>query len=374
MKVSVITLHTVNNYGSVLQTYATQVLLEKLGYTVEFVDYHRKNNSPSSFANVVMNGPRLKKYINIWEKNMFIKNTVVFILSRIYIKQQKSFRTFLKHRVNLTPKEYNSFEEILRDVPDADIYMTGSDQVWNSIWNGGIDKAFFLEYAPQGKKRIAYAASIGRESLDEYEINSTKKMLLKYSSIGMREQSGVDLLNKMGIKSQLVLDPTLMLTREDWSKICKPTKKRKPYILVYQLNKNIEIDEYVNQLALKNKVEIIRIEFAYLKNKKNGTTIILPEVEEVIGLMKNATCVITDSFHATAFSLNLNKNFIVFLPKQFSTRLQSVLSLTGTENRILKDYSDFSLYYKTIDYEYVNSVLEKERKKSLIFLEEAINE
>ena len=118
---------------------------------------------------------------------------------------------FLQERVNLTKSRYCSYDQLKANPPLADIYITGSDQVWNSIWNKGIDLAYFLDFAPAGKPRIAFSASIGREQLNEEEIPETKHLLEKYNAISVREQSAVEILASMDIKSTLVLDPTLML-------------------------------------------------------------------------------------------------------------------------------------------------------------------
>ncbi|MCM1006886.1 MAG: polysaccharide pyruvyl transferase family protein [Ruminococcus flavefaciens] len=111
----------------------------------------------------------------------------------------------------MTERSYYSISELLADVPQADIYMTGSAQVWNK----SIEKPYFLEYAPKGRKRIAFSASIGRTEFSEYEISETVAMLKKYSAISVREGSAVRLLEHFGIKSEFVLDPTLILDKKD---------------------------------------------------------------------------------------------------------------------------------------------------------------
>lgn len=374
MKISVITLHTVNNYGSVLQTYATQTVLTNMGHEVEFVDYYRKDNSGKAAVDKALNSKAMQKYKKYWNINFVTRFLVRIPLKIMLMKKRAPMKNFVKERINLTKKSYFSYEEILENVPQADIYLTGSDQVWNSEWNKGLEKPYFLEYAPEGKKRIAYAASIGKSKLDDWEIEPTKELLKKYSNIGMREKSGVDILGQMGIKAQQVLDPTLLLSKQQWKDIAIPYDADKPYMLIYQLNLNSEMDTYAVELAEKKDWDILRVSYGYSGKQKAGNCLVCPSVETLLGCFLGAACVLTDSFHATAFSLNLERQFVSILPDRFGTRIESVLKLTGTENQLLSDYNNFTAVDNLIDWKYVRNMLEQERKRSLRFLEAAINE
>ncbi len=374
MKASVITLHTVDNYGSVMQTYATQQILKKCGYDVEFVDYWRRDNLPQSRAERMLEGSTLQKLKPLWGINNFTRKATVSILKSVLEKQRSPMWRFLEEKVQLTKVRYYSFEELEANPPVADVYITGSDQVWNSIWNQGIDRSYFLDFAPAGKPRIAFSASIGREQLDTEEIPETKRLLEKYSAISVREQSAVELLASMDIKSTLVLDPTLMLEAEEWRQLATKQKREKPYILIYQLNPNPQMDQYAKQLAQKKNWEIIRIGFGRSDHRKGGKCVMLPSVEEFLGLFCDAACVLTDSFHATAFSLNLGTDFISVLPGRFGTRIESITKLTRTENRILTSYDDLTVIDRSIDEKNVQNIFTVERKKSFDFLKRAISQ
>lgn len=374
MKASVITLHTVDNYGSVMQTYATQQILKKCGYDVEFVDYWRRDNLPQSRAERMLEGSTLQKLKPLWGINNFTRKATVSILKNVLEKQRSPMWRFLEEKVQLTKVRYCSYEELEANPPVADVYITGSDQVWNSIWNQGIDRSYFLDFAPAGKPRIAFSASIGREQLDTEEIPETKRLLEKYSAISVREQSAVELLASMDIKSTLVLDPTLMLEAEEWRKLATKQKREKPYILIYQLNPNPQMDQYAEQLAQKKNWEIIRIGFGHSDRRKGGKCVMLPSVEEFLGLFCDAACVLTDSFHATAFSLNLGTDFISVLPGRFGTRIESILKLTRTENRILTSYDDLTVVDRSIDEKNVQNIFTVERKKGFDFLKKAISQ
>lgn len=374
MKASVITLHTVDNYGSVMQTYATQQILRKCGYDVEFVDYWRRDNLPQSRAERMLEGSTLQKLKPLWGINNFTRKATVSILKSVLEKQRSPMWRFLKEKVQLTKVRYYSYEELEANPPVADVYITGSDQVWNSIWNQGIDRSYFLDFAPAGKPRIAFSASIGREQLDTEEIPETKRLLEKYSAISVREQSAVELLASMDIESTLVLDPTLMLEAEEWRKLATKQKREKPYILIYQLNPNPQMDQYAGQLAQKRGWEVIRIGFGRSDRRKGGKCVMLPSVEEFLGLFCDAACVLTDSFHATAFSLNLGTDFISVLPGRFGTRIESITKLTRTENRILTSYDDLTVVDRSIDEKNVQNIFTVERKKSFDFLKKAISQ
>lgn len=374
MKASVITLHTVDNYGSVMQTYATQKILKKCGYDVEFVDYWRRDNLPQSRAERMLEGSTLQKLKPLWGINNFTRKATVSILKSVLEKQRSPMWRFLEEKVQLTKVRYCSYEELEANPPVADVYITGSDQVWNSIWNQGIDRSYFLDFAPAGKPRIAFSASIGREQLDAEEIPETKRLLEKYSAISVREESAVELLASMDIKSTLVLDPTLMLEANEWRKLAARHRTENPYLLIYQLNPNPQMDQYAEQLAQKKEWDVIRIGFGRSDRRKDGKCVMLPSVEEFLGLFCDAACVLTDSFHATAFSLNLGTDFIGVLPGRFGTRIESITKLTGTENRILTSYDDLTVVDRSIDEKNVQNILTVERKKGFDFLKKTISQ
>lgn len=369
MKVDLITLHNVKNYGSALQTYASQKILQNLGYEVEVINYSRKDLLDENVLNTRI------ATSSIFSKNFFTKFIGKIFLKNSIKKQNKVFNSFLNENINLTRK-YSSYEELLENIPQADIYCTGSDQVWNSDWNKGIEKAFFLEFVPEGKKRISYAASFGKNQLDKSEIDITREMLQKYDHISVREKSAKDIIENLGISNVTqVLDPTLLLDKNDWMELKTNIKYNKNrYILVYQLNtKNPEFDNYVKNLAKVKNMPIIRISNVLYQMFKYGDFDYCPSVNEFVTYFLNAEYIVTDSFHATAFSINFNKKFLSIFPKKFSTRLQSILELVGLEERRVVDYNDFSLIDREIDYDKVNKIIQLEREKSINYLKKALD-
>ncbi|MCR5798808.1 MAG: polysaccharide pyruvyl transferase family protein [Lachnospiraceae bacterium] len=374
MKADVITLHTVRNYGSVLQTYATMKVLNKLGYDVEFIDYWRESNTSDAIAKLILRRNRITSRIKLINDDRNpIGSFSKWFIRVMFVDKKNIFWEFITHNVNLTQARYYSFEELLSNYPVADVYISGSDQIWNSDWNGGVDRVFFLDFLPEESKRISYSSSIGKEHLDTKEISLFQKMLCKYSGITVRENSAKELLDSIGIKSHQVLDPTLMLTDVEWRTLAaeKQTIKGK-YLLVYQLNDNPLFEKYTKELAILKGWQIIRIGMRRGDRKKIGRCLNNVTIETFLRLISDATCIITDSFHMTAFSLNFKVPFIVVKPKKYATRIESILMMTGTEDRILLSFDEYDLCDRKIGFDKVEQVLLSEREKSFSIMKKIL--
>ena len=358
-KVGIITLHRVVNYGSVLQTYALQEKIRELGYNPEVIDYYPEIGMIK----------RIKNKGNKYEKSLIIRNLARLIIFPSYIIRFNTFVYFLKKYINLSQKTYKTEEEINQETFEYDIFCTGSDQVWNSSWNEKIEHPYFLTFAPKDKKKIAYAASFGKKELEEFEKEETAELLKNYDSISVREKSGIEIINKLGIKDVTnVLDPTLLLTGEEWRQISSHKFKNEKYILVYNLNRNKRIDNYAKNLSKKTGLKIKYLSYQLHEFYKKGKMYCNPKVEDFLSLIDNAQYVISDSFHATAFCVNFNTPFIIVYPGKYSTRLQSILEILGLENRVAKDENDLKIIDNIIDFENANAKLKNERKKSLEWL------
>ena len=369
-KITIITLQNVRNYGSVLQALATQHVMERIGVDVDFINYIKQGKH--SFWT------RAKSYTE--GKSFIAKLLYPFILIPSFIKEDRVFNDFIKKHLKQQKKEYTCIDDF-KDYPiTSDIYCTGSDQVWNSGWNNGILPELFLQFVPDGVKKISYAASIGKSQLDEWEVEETKRLLTRYSAISVRESSAVDILEKqLGLASVThVLDPTLQVDRHYWMSVLgdnyMPKYEKRKYILVYQLNTNPNFDMFAKQFAERKGWKLIRFCIRHYQCLRCGKAELIPKVEDFIGLIANAGCVITDSFHATAFCCNLNTPMICIYPENYSSRLASLLKLVGLENRHLTDYNDFSYVENTdVDFSHVNDILERERLIGWRFLKKAIN-
>lgn len=362
MKVAVITLHAVKNYGSVLQTYATQKKLEEFGCDVEIINYVREQN-------------RDENLIKTWtEQDKGPKKLAKsLVLSPTVHRWKKIFWDFLYKYVNISPTQYYSGDEIVKAYPDFDIYCTGSDQVWNSTWNKGFIPEFFLTFAPEGSKRIAFSASIGKSELEENEKEQMREALLKYDAISVREDTAVQILNGLGIQSTHISDPTLLLPKKFWQDLASPRIVQGNYVLIYQLNHNRKFDEYALKFAKQKGCKLIRLCTRYDQARLPGKGIYLPTPKEFLSLLTHASYIITDSFHATAFALNLNTEVICVYPNNFSSRINDLLEAVNLENRHLTDFSDYQIANNPTDFSFVNNYLLSEREKATTFLKAALS-
>ena len=364
MKISLITLHCVNNYGSVLQTYATQKVLADMGHQVEIVDYYRPDLTfiHKLFSCFLYEQHNLKGLL----KNL------VFLPSNIAM--QKMFGAFREKYFFRTQHKYYNNDDFKQHPIIADAYIVGSDQVWNSALNHGIIYPYYLSFAQKGKKKIAYSSSFGVDSLREEEKTINRELLGTFDYITTRELSGVDIVKKLGISNvSQILDPTLLLAKEKWLELSEPCKEKEPYILVYQLHHHEGLDAYISSLAKKKGLKVIRICYHYDEFRKFGHCVFLPRVEKLLSYIANANYVITDSFHVTAFSINLNTQFESLVPaKQFGGRISSLLTLVNLQERGIGDYTHCQ-YDKKIDFSFVNQILENKRNEDLSLIKRKLN-
>lgn len=372
---AIITLHTSPNYGSCLQAYATQEVFKSLNWDPIIIDYWRSNNLPAIKTELTLKtlmGGKLEIVLKkIPSLRRRLKKRVLDNIEKI----DAPFEKFRKRYLLLTEKQYKSFEELKEGYPLADVYCTGSDQVWNNIWNGGFDKAMFLGFVPEKVPCIAYASSIGREAIDNSEEGRMKAALSKYKAISMRESSGVRILESIGISNvSRVLDPTLMLTRKDWEKVATHNLDLpNNYLLIYQLNKNKHFVELAKSVASNEGLTVVTLCHNPAFQVKGTYNVVLPEVTDFLDLFLRAKYVVTDSFHGTAFASNFEIPFLVVPPERFSVRIEDYLSLVGAQSRLISLSDQLTKSeIPMIDFSNIQQRLENERRSSLEFLAKAL--
>lgn len=364
MKIILITKHYVKNYGSVLQTYASQELLSRKGGSVSIANYILPEASGLKYMDII-----LRKHASAGRIKKIILRAAVL---PTMIRWKYVFGGFLKKYLNVCGSPADSCEKLKTELPDADIYCTGSDQVWNPETNRGLQPAYFCEFAPKGKRVVSLAASFGVKTVREKDEALIKRYLEKYSLLSVRERSGIDILVKAGLKGRMILDPVMIETAGFWEKLAAKRKIRQDYVLIYQLNSSRAFDRYAEQAAERLGKKLVRICTRYDQILKNGRPVPVPTVEQWISLFFYADFVITDSFHGTVFSILFQKEFVNLYPPLFSERLDSLLSMFGIEERHISDCSRFDILDKRIDYRRVNEILDKKRKESLEFIDEIL--
>lgn len=358
MKAAVITLHSVCNYGTQLQAFATQEKLKEYFDDVVFIDYRR----PDTYGS---------KLINTFTKGNILKIPAI-LPTIIYWKH--IFGGFQKKYLKLTKEKYLNLADFDNFKDVADIYFSGSDQVWNTGWNNGIIPPFYLSFVPENKARYAYSSSFGKAKLDENEIAEVKQYLDKYNMIAVREDSGLDIIkNQLQIDNAIrILDPTLIMPAEFWRKYAPKNKIKGDYILIYNLNRSKEFDEYAEELSKKTNLPIYRFCTRFDQIFRKGKSIVMPSIFDFITLVDNAKYVLTDSFHATAFSISMGTEPICIYPNNYSSRLSDFLKLVDSSQRHVEDYDDFDVINRHVDFNRVNEILDKERNKVDEYLEKIV--
>lgn len=365
MKIAVITRHAISNYGSLLQAYATQTILEKLGYECEIIDYVRDNE------NYFNREKTLLKRKPDWNQNL-VKRTIYLLLRQPEsILSGKMFETERKKYLRLTAR-YTSLAQLKNKCPIADIYMTGSDQVWGPTEDGTYDPAYCLSFVNDSQKKVSYAASFGRTNVEASAKELFKDYLNQYATLTVREDSAVEQLTKLGLQANQVLDPTFLLNSDGWKRLTK-TKIKGHYVLVYQLHNDSKLGKYAKIIAKAKGLPLLRISTSFHQIFRPGKLIWNPNIEKFLSYLAQADCLVTDSFHGTALAINLNVQFVEVLPHNgTATRNQSILKLVGLENRIIKQENEISVAYERIDYDIVNPIIEEQRSKSLKMLKQMI--
>ena len=262
---------------------------------------------------------------------------------------------------------------MIRNCPEADLYISGSDQIWNSDINGRIERPYYLSFVPKNKKKISFASSFGKTKLRDEEVEENKKLLSQYSWISTREQSGANLVQSLGLNADAILDPTLWLTKEQWEKLEEPIRVPEKYILVYQLHQNSEMDKYIGILQEKYGMPCLRVDLYYHYVVKKGKHVICPTPGQFISLIKNADYIVSDSFHMTVFSIIFNKKFIsIYSQNSFNDRIANILKWLDLEDRHLEQYNDYSTIDKNINYTVVNKLLDTKNQEMRSLLNEKI--
>lgn len=364
-KIEVITIHRNCNYGSVLQTLATQTIFEQLGFECEVIDFVREVDTKKGALG------RLKNKSNKLAKNPLLLTAAKAVMYISYVKKEKVFSAFLKNYVHLTDRAYRSNDELLADRPTADAYCTGSDQIWNSLWNEGVEPAFYLDFVRDGKPCFAYASSIGKDSIEEDEANTIRPMLEKYALLSVREGKSVGTLNALGYgQVEQVLDPTLYLDRSFWDTLASNRYQGKRYIVTYNLHHDKKLDAYADALGKAKGMPVINISYNWHDVIRKGKLAWCPSVEGYLGLIRDASYVIADSFHATAFSLQFGKQFMTFYPTEASVRMRDLLhKLDLTSRGIDGESPSLDAIDRPIDYSAVYEKLSEMRKHDSVFLE-----
>lgn len=358
MKVNTITCHNVYNHGASLQAFALQTYLESLGHDVEIIDYKPEYLS-RHYRLLLVSNPFYYKYIIF---------RIIYILLKlpnrlISLKRKRAFDKFTKKYLKVTSHRYESNEELKDNCPEADIFITGSDQIWNCLFPNGKDPAFYLDFVPKKKVKASYAASFAGSTLDQEYHNMVKERLTYLDHISVRELSGLDILRKIGInKGKQVMDPVFLLDQDHWDKIAIEYYND-DYLFVYDFEGSEKIKKICLQIAKEHNLKIYSINCAssYIDEK-----FIYSGPETFVSLIKHSKYVVSNSFHGTAFALLFEKDFVVVERSEgINARMTDLLGSLDIKERLLVQYNSLD----PINYSRVNTRLGELKENSKCYVD-----
>lgn len=349
MKIKTITCHDCYNFGASLQAYALQTYLESQGHDVEIIhykpDYLSGHYKLWTVSNPVFDKPLIKQ---------------LYLLAKLpgrlmSLKRKKVFDEFTAKYLKLT-RRYNSYEELKADAPEADIYIAGSDQIWNTLFRNGRDAAFYLDFGKPEVKRISYAASFATPDVAPEYREFVMKELKGLDCVSIREKTSLPLLASLGRPDGVaVCDPVFLLDKAQWQDTIKAVPSfTEKYVLVYLTDKSAEVEGIAKEInkATGWKIYVVgAFKTAYAdRNLVNAGPL------EFVRLINDAHFVVSNSFHATAFSLIMGTKFcVVNRIEGINERMKSVLEDYGLETRLVGQYS--SSLEVDIDYANVNKIM-----------------
>lgn len=375
-RVGILTIHNSPNYGASLQSYALYKYVSQLpGIECEVIDLHRPYENGYVKSN---------RFVPYRREPFSIKRSIKSALKKILRRESKKVSFYSigsKYKFDEFNKSiklsrpYWGIDELYADPPCYDVYMTGSDQVWNPTQPYCLEP-YFLTFAPQDKKKLSYASSIGVTELQENEKQDFKRWLSFYDTISVREHQAKDLLASFIEKPVAqVADPTFLLDSEHWSSLAVDYTKVEPYILLFTVGFDFNLLQFAIKISNESGLRLMYLN-QKLSDPIDGSYKVVNDAgpKDFLGLIAQSEMVITDSYHATVFSLILKaKNFYVYIGS-YNKRGSRILDLLKTykeESHLLSEalsenYTDLSK--RKIDYQLVDRIYREEQMKAHDFL------
>ncbi len=314
MRICTITCVNADNHGARLQAYALSKYLIAQGNDVHVIDY-RPPYMNSRFHILYWPGLSVKEWAKFFLRFLHRFRSSV---------RHKRFVSFSERFIPLTGKVYHDINELRADPPEADIYIAGSDQIWNTYFPNGTDPAFYLDFGNASIRRESYAASFATKEILPSAIPFVKENLKRFDKITVREKSGLRILEKLGFQGEQVDDPVFLLSRDEWTTMCDGTGRDKRYVLVYDFFSDEGIRKKAKEVARQKKLPIYAICPRYQWYAVKNFMIAGPRT--FLSLVKNADCLITNSFHGIAFSMIFDTPYVfVERPDGLNGRMRNLL-------------------------------------------------
>lgn len=368
----------IHNYGACLQAFALQQTLKSLKFESEIIPFVPKINQ--------VNESFIKRKINTllrYGLSNIIKSIIIRSNTKKNIERGKYFDDFINKHLIFNDKIDPHIDLKKQIENEYDAYICGSDQIWNPLIFGGKNQPeYFLDYAPEGKKRIAYVPSIGINKLPDSYKEEMKQLLLKITHISVREYEGAKIIKELtGRDAQVLLDPTLLLCEREWIDFAGSYKIDEPYILCYLFGDLPYINKFVQYIKKETGYKVVTLPYHPREMIGDKYKIWNAGPLDFVSLINNAALVCTDSFHATAFSINLKTPFYSLTRfnsddrESQNSRIYTILNKVNLKSRIITPDQNFPLKkdFFNIDFLETEKILSDEREKSINFLSSSIN-
>jgi hypothetical protein len=364
VKIKTITCHEVYNHGASLQEYALLKYLKILGHEAEAINY-KPDYLSQHFKLWLIDNPK-------WGTNIIFK--IAYLGLKLpgrlkALKRKKSFDAFSQKFITTYAGLYESNEELKANLPPADAFICGSDQIWNSFFQNGKDPAFYLDFVPDDKLKISYAASFAIDEIDEDLKPFVKEKVHRINHISVRETSGKRILSELGIdKVTQVLDPVFLLPASHWRETFVEEIPN-DFIFIYDFDSNPIIKKLAKKMAKEKHLKIFTVNQNIDYADRNY---FLEGPDKFLSLMYYAQFIITNSFHSVAFSLIFEKQFVVVNRiEKINTRMRDLLALLELSHLLITDENQFNKF-DLIDYQKLDKIKETAIIKSKEFLNKAL--
>ena len=347
MRIRTITCHDCYNLGASLQAYALQHYLECQGHEVRIINY-KPDYLSGHFKFCAVDNP---VYDKLLVKQLYLLAKLPGRL--LSLSRKRAYDRFTARYLHLT-RRYNSYQELKADAPDADAYIAGSDQIWNTLFRNGRDAAFYLDFGKPVVRRVSYAASFATKEVVPECREFVSNELRNLDFVSIREKISLPLLKSLGRTDGVaVCDPVFLLSKDEWKNLADEStiNIKEKYLLVYLTDKSDEIKQIALEIHRTTGWKIYGV--GQFRERWTHKNFVNAGPLDFVRLISEAQYVISNSFHATAFSLILERNFCVVNRKDgINERMKSILEDVGLGHRILSAFTSEQL--KNIDYTEVN--------------------
>lgn len=372
MNICTITCQNADNHGARLQAYALAEYLRSKGHTVSVIDYRPPY---MTFRGTMWFWPG--RSLRGWGKLLLQIGD-----RRRDLQRHREFVEFSERYIPLTPQIYNSVAELQKHAPEADLYICGSDQIWNTTFPNGTDPAYYLDFGGSETRRISYAASFATDGLVSGTESFVKDYLSRLDAISVRERSALDILHALELEGSYVLDPVFLLPASHWQALTQqwaertgnvPQCRGQKYILVHDFMRDPTVKKVAQRLARLRGAEIWQVSPHPLRYGQRFFRTAGPE--EFLWLICHADCVVSNSFHVTAFSLLFQRDvFVVNRGDGLNNRMADVLRRFDISQHLVDATTPDATLLQPIDYPCVSAEIERQADASRQWLEKAIQD